>query len=106
MKVFGLVGFNQNDDESTFDSAGFAGTRMGHRTSTLLALVSTMGMPYTVLMPAIARNALGGDSHTLGFLMTASGLGALGGALYLASRRTVVGLGRVIAMAAVIASGL
>ena len=66
----------------------------------LLALVSTMGMPYSVLMPAVARNTLGGDSHTLGFLMTASGLGALGGALYLASRRTVIGLGRVIATAA------
>jgi MFS family permease len=67
----------------------------------LLALVSTMGMPYTVLMPAIARNVLHGDSHTLGFLLTASGLGALAGALYLASRRTVVGLGGVIAIASV-----
>jgi MFS family permease len=67
----------------------------------LLALVSTMGMPYTVLMPAIARNVLHGDSHTLGFLMTASGLGALAGALYLAARRTVVGLGGVIAIASV-----
>ena len=66
----------------------------------LLALVSIMGMPYTVLMPAIARNVLNGDSHTLGFLMTASGLGALAGALYLASRRTVIGLGRVIPTAA------
>ena len=67
----------------------------------LLALVSTMGMPYTVLMPAVARNVLHGDSHTLGFLMTAAGLGALAGAFYLASRRTVIGLGRVIAIAAV-----
>ena len=66
----------------------------------LLALVSTMGMPFSVLMPAIARNVLGGDSHTLGFLMTASGLGALAGALYLASRHSVIGLGRVIAVAA------
>jgi MFS family permease len=66
----------------------------------LLALVSTMGMPYTVLMPAIARNVLHGDSHTLGFLMTATGAGALAGAFYLASRRTVVGLGKVIAIAA------
>ena len=66
----------------------------------LLALVSTMGMPYTVLMPAIARNVLHGDSHTLGFLMTASGCGALAGAFYLASRRSVLGLGRLIAMAA------
>jgi MFS family permease len=66
----------------------------------LLALVSTMGMPYTVLMPAVASRVLHGDSDTLGFLMTASGGGALAGAFYLASRRTVVGLGRVIAIAA------
>jgi MFS family permease len=60
----------------------------------LLALVSILGMPYTVLMPAIATNLLHGGPHTLGFLMTASGVGALAGALYLASRRTVLGLGR------------
>jgi MFS family permease len=65
----------------------------------LLALVSTMGMPYTVLMPAIASQVLHGGPHTLGFLMTASGLGALAGALYLASRRTVLGLGRVMVVA-------
>jgi MFS family permease len=65
----------------------------------LLALVATMGMPYTVLMPAIAANVLHGGPHTLGYLMTASGLGALVGAFYLASRRTVLGLGRVIAAA-------
>jgi MFS family permease len=66
----------------------------------LLALVSTLGMPYTVLMPAVARGALGGDSHTLGFLMAGAGIGALGGAFYLASRRTVIGLGQVMATAA------
>lgn len=61
----------------------------------LLALVSTMGMPYTVLMPAVARDVLHGGPHTLGALMTATGLGALAGALYLASRESVLGLGRV-----------
>jgi MFS family permease len=66
----------------------------------LLALVSVMGMPYTVLMPAVASNVLHGDSHTLGFLMTASGTGALAGAFYLASRRSVLGLGKLIAIAA------
>src|SRR6476469_2781435 len=67
----------------------------------LLALVSTMGMPYTVLMPAIARNVLHGDSHTLGFLMTASGLGALAGALYLASRNSVLGLGKAMVLSTI-----
>ncbi|HWH51679.1 MAG TPA: MFS transporter, partial [Gemmatimonadaceae bacterium] len=68
----------------------------------LLALVATMGMPYTVLMPAIATTTLHGGAHTLGFLMTASGVGALIGAFYLASRTSVVGLGRVMVVATAI----
>ena len=65
----------------------------------LLSMVSIMGMPYTVLMPAISTNVLHGGANTLGFLMTASGVGALAGALYLASRRSVLGLGRAMAVA-------
>jgi MFS family permease len=68
----------------------------------LLALVSLMGMPYVVLMPIIATTMLGGGAHTLGFLMAASGFGALIGALYLASRRSVLGLGRLIPVAATV----
>jgi MFS family permease len=66
----------------------------------LLALVSLMGMPYTVLMPVISKEVLHGGSHTFGFLMGASGMGALTGALYLASRKSVLGLGRIIPIAA------
>ena len=66
---------------------------------TLLAIVSTMGMPYTVLMPVIASTVLHGGPSTLGWLMTATGVGALGGTLYLASRPSVVGLGRVMSAA-------
>jgi MFS family permease len=66
----------------------------------LLALISLVGMPYTVLMPIFAGTVLHGGAHTLGFLMAASGVGALFGALVLATRRSVVGLGRVIAMTA------
>jgi len=68
----------------------------------LLALVSTMGMPYTVLMPAVAAKLLHGGPHTLGWLMTASGVGALAGAFFLAARPSVVGLGRVIATASAV----
>jgi len=63
---------------------------------TSLAIVSLFGSSYTVLIPIFAAQVLHGGPHTLGFLMAASGLGALMGALYLASRRTVLGLGRVI----------
>jgi MFS family permease len=74
---------------------------------TLLALVSMLGMPYTVLMPAIATKLLHGGPHTLGFLMTGSGVGALLGAFYLASRKSVLGLGRIMARsAAVFGTGL
>ena len=68
-------------------------------TISLLALVSLMGMSYTVLMPVFAREILHGGSHTFGFMMGAAGLGALSGALYLASRKSVVGLCRLIPLA-------
>lgn len=60
----------------------------------LLGVVSLMGMPYAVLMPIFADKILGGGSDTLGYLMGASGSGALIAALLLASRRQVFGLGR------------
>jgi len=66
----------------------------------LLALVSLVGMPYTTLMPVFAGSILQGGPHTLGFLMAASGVGALIGAVSLAARRSILGLGRVIPLAA------
>jgi MFS family permease len=66
----------------------------------LLAMVGLMGMPYTVLLPVIAREVLGGGAGTFGALQSAAGLGALAGALYLASRKSVLGLERVIVAAA------
>jgi MFS family permease len=65
----------------------------------LVALVSLAGAPYAVLMPVFATDILHGDAHTLGFLMGSIGVGALCGALLLASRRTVRGLGSLIAAA-------
>jgi MFS family permease len=65
----------------------------------MLALLSLAGMPYTVLMPVFAGKVLNGGVHTYGFLMTASGVGAFVSAVFLASRKTVLGLGRIIAIA-------
>jgi MFS family permease len=79
--------------------AGFAPVRSG---LLLVALVSTLGMPYQVLMPVMASEVLGGDATTLGMLMMATGLGAVVGTMALASRRTVVGLGRWIGLAAIV----
>jgi len=67
----------------------------------LLALVSLVGMPYTVLMPIFAGGVLHGGPHTLGFLMGATGVGALAAAIFLATRKTVLGLGRIIPISTV-----
>jgi MFS family permease len=66
----------------------------------LVGLVALFGVPFSVLMPVIAVEVLGGDARTLGFLMSATGLGALSGALFLAARPNVRGLSRVIVNAA------
>jgi MFS family permease len=65
----------------------------------LLALTSLTAMPYTVLMPVFAKNVLHGGPQTLGFLLGASGVGAAVGAIYLASRTSVLGLGKLIVIA-------
>jgi MFS family permease len=65
----------------------------------LMALIGLMGMPYMVLMPIFARDILHGGPQTFGFLMGASGIGALTGSLYLASRRSVLGLAKLNAFA-------
>ena len=73
----------------------------------LLGLVSLMGTSYSVLMPVFAKDILHGDSHTYGFLMGGAGAGALLGAVYLASKDTVLRLGRLIpAATALLAAGM
>jgi MFS family permease len=110
----------------------------------LVAVISLVGMPYTVLMPVVADRILGGGDVVqaraaasvvghlaapawqselsaasafvvgsvnsqgpiiLGLLMTASGLGALTGAIYMASRQTVLGLGAKIVLACCLFAG-
>lgn len=66
----------------------------------LLALISFTGVPYRTLLPMIVSERLGGDARILGYLTAASGLGALGGALFLASRPSLKGIGRVISLSA------
>ncbi|WP_397568224.1 MFS transporter [Schlesneria sp. T3-172] len=67
----------------------------------LLAVVSFMAMSTSVLIPVFARDILQGGARTQGFLMGANGIGALAAALYLASRKSVLGLGRAILLATV-----
>jgi MFS family permease len=57
----------------------------------LIAIISFAGCPYTVLMPIFADRVLHTGAEGLGFLMGATGVGALGGALLLASRTRLTG---------------
>src|SRR5690349_9022678 len=65
----------------------------------LIGLVSLVAMPYTVLMPIFAARILHGNARTLGILMGATGVGAMCGALMIASRRGVRGFGKLVPIA-------
>ena len=65
----------------------------------LLGLVGFMGMPYMTLMPVFAAKIHKGGADALGMMLGAVGFGALIGALFLAQRATVLGLGRIIVIA-------
>jgi len=59
---------------------------------------------YTVFMPAYVKDTLLQDSSTLGIIMSAVGIGALASTFYLAARKTVLGLGKVVVLTISLAS--
>jgi hypothetical protein len=65
----------------------------------LLALTSLMGVPYVVLVPIFARDVLHRGPRSPGFFMGASDMGVLIGALHHVSRKSVIGLRRLVVMA-------
>jgi MFS family permease len=71
----------------------------------IFALLSLMGWPYSVLLPVFAGQVLHGGAHTLGWLTGASGVGALTSALSLTVRKSVLGLTRMIQIAAAMLGG-
>ncbi len=68
----------------------------------IMSLFSLMVVSGSTLMPIFATQVLHGDAHTLGFLLAASGVGALSGGLYMNTRSTVLGLGKVVAYAPIL----
>ncbi len=68
----------------------------------LLAVVSFMGSPIRILAPVFVKNFFHGGADLFGFLMGASGLGALTGAIFLMNRKSVLGLGKLITYAVLI----
>jgi MFS family permease len=67
----------------------------------LLGVVGVVGMPYMTLMPVFAAHVHRSGADALGMMFGAVGVGALIGALFLAQRKNIIGLGRVIVIATV-----
>src|SRR5437867_11330133 len=55
----------------------------------VVALVTLLGRPYTLLLPVFASEVLHGGPETLGWLMAGSGCGALVGTLVLPGQRSL-----------------
>ena len=81
---------------------GYTGTR---RLLLLLMMVGFFSAPWQSLMPIFAGETFSGDSRTFGFLIGAVGMGAVMGTFVLAARKSVRGLGRVIAATTIAAGG-
>ena len=69
----------------------------------LLSAVGFFAQPYQSLMPFFAKDVFHGDSHTLGMLIGAGGLGAVVGMIYLAMRPSIRGLLSLLAWTSAIA---
>lgn len=67
----------------------------------LLGLTSVMNYPFLVLMPIFADTILHGGAEALGLLMSATGVGAILGSIYMAARTGVRGLSRTITLATI-----
>lgn len=62
----------------------------------LVVVFSLAGIPFTVLLPLFASEVFGAGAGAYGLLMAAVGTGAFCGTIYLASRRSPIGLSRLL----------
>ncbi len=68
----------------------------------MVGLLSFAGQPFSTLMPIFAEEILHGGARGLGLLMASAGVGSLAGALTLASRSSIRGLGRIVGASALV----
>lgn len=68
----------------------------------MMAVISFFGLPLMTFIPAYTKDILGGESELLGILLSCIGVGSFSAALYLAVRKSVVGLGKVVSIAGVL----
>ena len=80
------------------------GSRVSRQLLLMLTALALCTSPWQTLLPIFAAESFKGDSRTFGFLIGAVGFGAVLGTLYLASRQSVRGLGRLIRFTTAIAA--
>jgi len=68
----------------------------------LMAVISFFGLPLMTFLPAYVKDILNGGSELLGILLSCIGIGSFGAAIYLAARKSVTGLAKIIMYAALI----
>ncbi|WP_288149164.1 MFS transporter, partial [Bacteroides acidifaciens] len=68
----------------------------------LMSVISFFGLPLMTFLPAYVKDILNGDSQLLGILLSCIGIGSFSAAIYLAARKSVIGLAKVIMFAALI----
>lgn len=62
----------------------------------LMTVISFFGLPLMTFIPAYVKDILLGESEMLGSLLSCIGIGSFSAAIYLAARKSVLGLGKVI----------
>lgn len=102
--IAGLLAMRVTRHERTVSTSPLEDVREGlqfvvqnppiHALLILLGVASLAGTPFAVLMPVFADQILHGGAQALGWLTGMSGVGAVAGALLLATRKQVRGLGR------------
>ena len=66
------------------------------------AFICLVGLPYEVLLPVLTSEVFRGSANTMGFLVSAVGVGAVSGVIYLATRRNIAGLEKLATIASTI----
>lgn len=64
----------------------------------LITVFSFCGFNVTTFLPAYVKDTLNGSSGLLGLIMGCFGVGAFGAAMFLAARKSVLGLGKVVVL--------
>jgi MFS family permease len=63
-----------------------------------MAALCFLGMPFLTITSALVKDILGGNSVQLGYVTSSFGAGALAAAFFLATRRSIAGLGKMLSL--------